>query len=65
MILHGNQLEKAILGAGLADKPVSRKRPRHKKFTCHVCGEPMIIIENTNTMACSNPECKQYFIFDV
>lgn len=64
MVLHGNQLEKALLDAGLADKAIPRKKPRHKKFKCHVCGEPMVIVENTNTMACSNPDCKQYFIFD-
>ncbi len=64
MILQGNQLEKALINVGLADKPIPRKKPRHKKFTCHTCGEPMVIIEGTNTMACSNPECKQFFIFD-
>lgn len=64
MILHGNQMEKAILAAGLAKRPKPQKKPRHKRFTCRICGEPMIIIEGTNTMACSNEDCKQYFIFD-
>jgi transcription elongation factor Elf1 len=63
-MLLGNQMERALINAGLADAPKPRKKPRHKKFTCHVCGEPMVIIEGTNTMACSNEKCKQYFIFD-
>lgn len=63
-MLLGNQLEKALIKVGLADTPKPRKKPRHKKFTCHVCGSPMQVIENTNTMACTNDQCKQYFIFD-
>ena len=63
-MLHGNQMEKALINAGLANTPKPRKKPHHKKFTCHVCGSPMQIIENTNTMACTNDQCKQYFIFN-
>ena len=63
-MLLGNQMERALIKIGLANTPKPRKKPRHKKFTCHSCGEPMIIIEGTNTMACSNEKCKQYFIFD-
>ena len=65
MILHGNQMEKAIIDAGLASTPKPQKKPRHKKFKCHICGEPMIMIEGTNVMACSNDTCSQYFIFDI
>lgn len=63
-MLLGNQMERALIKVGLANAPKPRKKPRHKKFICHVCGEPMVIIEGTNTMACSNEKCKQYFIFD-
>ena len=63
-MLYGNQMEKILLKKGLAKNPIKRKKPRHRKFDCHTCGSPMIIVENTNIMACSNPECKQYFIFD-
>lgn len=63
-MLLGNQMERALIKVGLADAPKPRKKPRHKKFVCHVCGEPMTIIEGTNTMACTNDACKQYFIFD-
>lgn len=63
-MLHGNQMEKALINVGLADTPKPRKKPRHKKFTCHVCGSPMKIIEGTNTMVCMNDKCTQYFIFD-
>ena len=63
-MLLGNQMERALINVGLAKAPKPRKKPRHKKFTCHVCGEPMMIIEGTNTMVCTNDQCKQYFIFD-
>lgn len=64
MILQGNQMEKAMLAAGLADTPKPQKKPRHKKFTCHSCGAPMRVIENTNVMACTSDTCHQYFVFD-
>ena len=63
-MLMGNQMEQAMIGAGLADAPKPRRKPRHKKFTCRKCGQPMQIIEGTNTMACTNEKCTQYFIFN-
>ena len=63
-MLLGNQMDRALINVGLADAPKPRKKPRHKKFICHSCGEPMIIVEGTNIMACSNEQCKPYFIFD-
>ena len=42
-MLLGNQMERALINVGLADTPKPRKKPRHKKFTCHVCGKPMVI----------------------
>lgn len=53
-------LPRALVNAGLAKEP-KEKRKHYKQFKCHVCGSPMIQIEDTNTMACE--KCKQYFIF--
>lgn len=54
-------LQKALVFAGLAEKPQERKR-KSKEFKCRKCGSPMIRIEGTNTMACSS--CKNFFIFE-
>ena len=56
-----NSLQKALVDAGLTEKPKERKR-KPREYKCRKCGQPMIQIEGTNTMACSN--CKNYFIFD-
>lgn len=61
-MLYGNQMENELLKRNLIDRKQKIKPTKHKKFKCHKCGAPMIYIDNTNTMACSN--CNQYFIFD-
>ena len=54
-------MQKALVKAGLAEKPKARKN-RGKEFKCRKCGAPMIKISDTNIMSCSN--CNNYFIFD-
>lgn len=65
-MLKGNQMELKLQSAGFEktekDKP---KKKYQKQFKCHTCGAPMIMIEGSNVMVCSNEECKQYFIFNV
>ena len=56
-----NSLQKALVKAGLAKESEERTR-KSREYKCRKCGQPMIQIEGTNTMACSN--CKNYFIFD-
>lgn len=63
-MLQGNQLQKALINAGVEGKVPKPRKPHHKKFTCTKCGSPMQIIENTNTMACTNDSCDQFFVFD-
>ena len=46
-------LQKAMVDAGLVEEVKTRK-PRLKQFKCKVCGQPMIRIEDTNTMVCSS-----------
>ena len=40
----------------------NKQQSRQKKFCsyhkCKTCGEPMIFVEGTNIMTCSNPQCK-------
>lgn len=55
-----NQLQKALVNAGLADPPKEKKR-HYKKFKCHQCNSNMIQVPDTNTMACER--CGQYFVF--
>lgn len=56
-------IQKALIEAGLAEEPKQRK-PHYKQFKCRKCGKPMIRIEGTNTMACSNEKCNNFYIFD-
>jgi len=63
-MLLGNQLQKALMKAGFKDTRPKPRKPRHKNFTCTKCGASMNVVEGTNTMACSNPECNQYFVFN-
>ena len=39
----------------------NKQQSRQKKFCsyhkCKTCGEPMIFVEGTNIMTCSNPQC--------
>ena len=56
-----NSLQKSLVENGLAKEP-KQKPKRHKKYTCRKCGADMVMIEGTNTMACS--ECKNFFVFD-
>ncbi len=65
-MLKGNQLEIHFKNAGFKKSTKDKPKKKHQKqFQCHTCGAPMITIEGTNIMVCSNEECKQYFIFDV
>ena len=54
-------LQKAMVDAGLVEEVKTRK-PRLKQFKCKVCRQPMIRIEDTNTMVCSS--CKNFYVFD-
>ena len=56
-----NSLQQALISAGLAQMPKERKN-KPREYKCRKCGEPMIKVEGTNTMACSS--CKNFFIFD-
>lgn len=58
-----NALQKALVEAGLA-KELKERRKRPRKYNCRRCGAEMIRVEGTNTMACSNDKCKNFFIFD-
>ena len=60
----GNQLEKAFEKLGFKSER-KIKKPKHKKFTCHLCNSPMLVIEDTNVMVCTNEKCANYYIFDV
>lgn len=60
-MLYGNQLEKELIYKGLLDTGRKKKKKTRKKFNCVKCGSPMLRIEDTNVMVCS--ECKNYFIF--
>jgi len=61
-LLLGNQLEIALRERNLINKPRKDRKPKLKVFNCKKCGEPMIRLENTNTMACS--KCKNWYLFD-
>lgn len=63
-MLLGNQLQKALIKVGLKDDVPKPRKPHHRKFTCTKCGSPMQVIENTNTMACTNDKCNQFFVFN-
>ena len=56
-------LQKALVNAGLAKPPKPKKRRPQKDIKCFKCGQSMVRIEDTNTMACSNPKCSNYRIF--
>ena len=57
-------MEKAFVRKGFqSNRKV--KKPKHRKFTCKVCGAPMTTIDNTNVMICSDDKCANYYIFDV
>lgn len=58
-----NALQNALINAGLAEAPEERKR-KPREYKCRKCGSAMIQAEYTNTMACSNPKCSNFFIFD-
>lgn len=58
-----NSLQKALVNNGFAQEPKQKKR-RHKDFKCRKCGSSMIIVEDTNTMACSSDKCNNYYLFN-
>lgn len=58
-----NSLQKALVSSGLAQTPKERKN-KPREYKCRKCGAPMIQVEYTNTMSCSNPKCSNFFIFD-
>lgn len=58
-----NQLQKALVNAGLAEAPKMRKSRNGKQFKCKKCGTIMVRPENTNLMYC--PQCdKSFYIFN-
>lgn len=63
-MLQGNQLQKALIEAGVKGKIPKLRKPHHRHFTCTKCNSPMKVIEYTNTMACTNDACDQYYIFN-
>lgn len=56
-------LQRALVRAGLAEPPKPKRKRPQKEIKCFKCGQPMIRIEETNTMACSNNKCSNYRIF--
>lgn len=63
-MLKGNQLQKELVEKGFAEKPKSRKKRNHKKFTCYRCGQEMSVIDDSNIMVCTNEKCNNYYLFD-
>lgn len=61
-MLLGNQLEIALREKNLINKPRKDRKAKLKIFNCKKCGEPMIRLTNTNTMACS--KCNNWYLFD-
>lgn len=61
----GNQMSQALVSAGLAPAPKERRKRQGKQFKCHKCGAPMIKVENTNVMVCSqeNKEHTSFYVF--
>lgn len=57
-----NALQKALVGAGLAEEPKPRK-VRHKQFKCHKCGETMVHPDWGNFMYCPNCDSTSFFLF--
>lgn len=57
-----NNLQQALINSGLTTEMPKERVRKPREYKCRKCGQPMIQIEGTNTMACSN--CKNYFIFD-
>lgn len=64
-----NTIQKALVESGLAKEPKQRKR-RKKEYKCRVCGSPMIILDDTNIMVCSQTNanskkgCQNFYLFD-
>lgn len=62
-------LQQALINAGLAKEPKSRKPRKQKVYKCKVCGSPMERVEGTNIMYCSSSNlkagktCKNFYIF--
>ena len=54
-------LQKALVQAGLAEKPKAQRK-RFKKFNCRKCENIMIKVPDSNIMYCNN--CGSYFLFD-
>lgn len=58
-----NQLQKALVNAGLAEESKVRKYRGGKQFKCKKCDTIMIRPDNTNLMYC--PKCdKSFYLFD-
>lgn len=56
-------IQRALVDAGLANEPKPKRKRPQKEIKCFKCGSPMIRIEDTNTMACSNEKCRNYRVF--
>lgn len=56
-----NALQSALIRSGLASEMPQERKRKPREYKCRKCGNPMIQIEGTNTMACSS--CKNFFIF--
>lgn len=57
-----NALQRALVKAGLAKEPKSKRKHRGKQFNCIRCGTVMTKVNDSNIMFCEN--CGQYFLFD-
>lgn len=56
-------MQKALVDAGIVENPKPKRKRQQKSIKCRRCGEPMIKVDNTNTMACSNEKCSNFYIF--
>ena len=56
-----NALQRALVNAGLAEKPKERK-PHTRQFKCNKCKHIMVKVPDSNIMYC--PQCSNYFLFD-
>lgn len=50
-----NQLQKALVDAGLAERPVNRFKRKRKarKVLCDICGHQMDLKDGTNVYVCN------------
>lgn len=60
----GNQMQKALVSAGIAEAPKPKRKREGKQFKCKKCGKPMTNPDYVNAMWCEHcDKGVSYFIF--